>query len=61
VDDLESPSPKVTKQAGGHVGVNQNLSFQKTMADRVGSHPTTRLLVDEDLEGSIRVCLNWTT
>ncbi|KAG6839771.1 hypothetical protein C0991_011811 [Blastosporella zonata] len=40
VDDLESSSPKVTKWAGGHVGVNQNPSFRKTMADRVGSHPT---------------------
>ncbi|KAG6852344.1 hypothetical protein C0991_000514, partial [Blastosporella zonata] len=33
VNDLESPSPKVIKQAGGRGAVNQNPSFQKTMPD----------------------------
>ncbi|KAG6862801.1 hypothetical protein C0991_010105, partial [Blastosporella zonata] len=40
VDDLESPMPKVAKWAKGHVFVNQNPSFQKTMADMAGSHAT---------------------
>ncbi|KAG6838938.1 hypothetical protein C0991_007151 [Blastosporella zonata] len=31
------------------------------MADMAGSHPTTRNLVDEGLERTIGVCLNWTT
>ncbi|KAG6863968.1 hypothetical protein C0991_001504 [Blastosporella zonata] len=53
--------PKVTKRAGGHGTVNQNPSFQKSMANLAGLHPTTRFLVDEGLEGTIGVCLNWTT
>ncbi|KAG6851431.1 hypothetical protein C0991_009221, partial [Blastosporella zonata] len=41
VDDLESPTPKVAKRAGGRrPSVNQNPSFQKTMADMAGSHAT---------------------
>ncbi|KAG6838482.1 hypothetical protein C0991_011263, partial [Blastosporella zonata] len=61
VNDLESPTPKVAKWAKGHVSVNQNLSFQKTMADMAGSHATTRFTVDEGWEGTIGVRLNWTT
>ncbi|KAG6838428.1 hypothetical protein C0991_011707, partial [Blastosporella zonata] len=62
VDDLESPTPKVAKRAGGRrPSVNQNPSFQKTMADMAGSHATTRFTVDEGWEGTIGVCLNWTT
>ncbi|KAG6859105.1 hypothetical protein C0991_001349, partial [Blastosporella zonata] len=40
VNDLESPTPKVAKRARGRISVNQNPSFQKTMADMVGSHAT---------------------
>ncbi|KAG6851482.1 hypothetical protein C0991_008679, partial [Blastosporella zonata] len=62
VDDLESPTPKVAKRAGGRrPSVNQNPSFQKTMADMAGSHATTRFTVDEGWEGTIGVHLNWTT
>ncbi|KAG6839322.1 hypothetical protein C0991_003690 [Blastosporella zonata] len=61
VNDLESPMPKVAKRARGRVSVNQNLSFQKTMADMAGSHATTRFTVDEGWEGTIGVRLNWMT
>ncbi|KAG6851803.1 hypothetical protein C0991_005873, partial [Blastosporella zonata] len=61
VNDLESPMPKVAKRAKGHVSVNQNPSFQKTMANMAGSHATTRFTVDEGWEGTIGVCLNWMT
>ncbi|KAG6858904.1 hypothetical protein C0991_001745, partial [Blastosporella zonata] len=40
VNDLESPTPKVAKWAKGHISVNQNPSFQKTMANMAGSHAT---------------------
>ncbi|KAG6839640.1 hypothetical protein C0991_000596, partial [Blastosporella zonata] len=61
VTDLDSPSPPVAKRARGCGSVNKNPLFQKSMADLVGSHPTTRILVDEGLEGTIGVRLNWTT
>ncbi|KAG6839247.1 hypothetical protein C0991_004407 [Blastosporella zonata] len=61
VDDLESPSPKVTKRTPGRVSVNKNLSFWTSMDDMAGSHATTRFTVDEGWEGTIGVHLNWTT
>ncbi|KAG6839395.1 hypothetical protein C0991_002983 [Blastosporella zonata] len=57
VDNLESPSPKVAKQAAGWGSVNKNPSFWKTLADMAGSHATVGVSFSLVLDFGLLTCL----